>query len=366
MKTKLNLLLCSTLIGLTTLPAMADSLDDLIAAAREEAPITVYDSTGKIVAQVEAFAEKYGLQATGRKSNAVQTLEVVIREAQAGNVQTDVAIIADAPAVMVQLIETGYATSWAPETLRDVIPEEYQDPLTMVMSPNVWTYNTALFDTCPVDNIWALTEEDWQRRVSMQDPLGKPSYTDWFNQMETHADDAVAAAYEAHFGTELDTSTESATAQWVKALAANAPLLTDSDSAAADAIGAPDQTDAFMGLVSTAKFRDNAQGMVLGLCDTMAPHVGWGYPGIALIAADTQSPNAARLFLHYMMTEEGIAPQAIDGKLSTNTTVPVPADEPSGVDAVRDQLFGYVAATAVQDWDTRQNWQDLWTMNYRR
>lgn len=366
MKTTLNLLLCSSFIGLAAAPAMAFDLDALIEAARAEAPITVYDSTGKIVGQAEAFSAQYGVQATGRKANAVQTLEVVIREAQAGNIQTDVAIIADAPAVMVQLIETGYATSWAPEGLLDTIPEEYRSPLTMVMSPTVWAYNTAIFDTCPVGNIWALTEAGWHRRVAMQDPLGKPSYTDWFNQMETHADDAVAEAYAAHFGTPLDTSTETATAQWVRALAANAPLLTDSDSAAADAVGAADQTDAFMGLVSTAKFRDNAQGMKLGLCDTMTPHVGWGYPALALIAAGTQSPNAAKLFLHYMMTEEGIAPQSIDGKLSTNRAVPVPADEPSGVDAVRDRLFGYVAATAVQDWDTRQDWQDLWTVSYRR
>lgn len=352
-------------LAMTLSSAQAFDLDALIEAARAEPPITVFDSTGKIVGQAEAFTAKYGVQAIGTKSNAVQTLEVVTREAQAGNVQTDVAIISDAPAVMAQLIETGYAQSWAPEDMLETIPEVYQNPLTMVMSPNVWAYSTAVSDACPITNIWQLTEADWKGRVAMQDPLGKPSFTDWFNQMQTYGDDAVAAAYEAHFGTAYEGET-SATQAWVSAFAANGPLLTDSDSAAAEAVAAPGQTEAFIGLVSTAKFRDNAEGMTLGLCDTVAPWVGWGYPSMALIAAGTDSPNAAKLFIHYLMTEEGIAAQAIDGKLSTNTANAVPADEVSGVAAVREQLLGYNAATAMDDWDTRQDWQDLWSLNYQR
>jgi iron(III) transport system substrate-binding protein len=35
----------------------------LIAAAKQEQPITVYASTGKIVQQAKAFSEQYGLQA---------------------------------------------------------------------------------------------------------------------------------------------------------------------------------------------------------------------------------------------------------------------------------------------------------------
>ena len=113
---------------------------------------------------------------------------------------------------------------------------------------------------------------------------------------------------------------ESATAAWVKALAANGPLLTDADEAAAEAVGAPDQTEPFVGLMSSAKFRDNADaGMKLGLCTGLKPWPGWMYPSLGLIAKGTDSPNAAKLFIHYLMTEEGIAPQAVDGKMSTNT-----------------------------------------------
>jgi iron(III) transport system substrate-binding protein len=57
----------------------------------------------------------------------------------------------------------------------------------------------------------------------------------------------------------LQTDEKSATAAFVKALAGNGVLLTHSDNDAASAIGARTKTD-FVGLVSTAKFRDNKQG----------------------------------------------------------------------------------------------------------
>jgi iron(III) transport system substrate-binding protein len=66
------------------------------------------------------------------------------------------------------------------------------------------------------------------------------------------------------------------------------------------------------------------------------------------------------------MTAEGIAPQAIDGKMSTNKDVSLPADEPSGIGAALDQLLPYQMATSLDDWDARETWQDFWRMNYQK
>jgi iron(III) transport system substrate-binding protein len=343
------------------------NLGALVEAAKKEKPITVYDSTGKIVEMANNFAKKYGLSAEGSKVKATAQLEMIIREARANNIQGDVSIISDAPAAMAQLIPQGFAESWLPPDLADKIPAEYQSPLTVVNSANVWAYNTELFDKCPVSNIWELTEPKWKGKVTMQDPLGKASYVDWFNQMAKHGDDKVAAAYKDFYGKDLEKGEETATAAWIKALAANAPLLTDADAAAADAVGAPGQSEPFMGLISSAKFRDNAdKGMKLGLCKDLKPWLGWLYPGVGLITKGTDSPNAAKLFMHYVMTAEGIAPQAIDGKMSTNRDVGLPGDEPSGIGAVLDQVFPYSMASALEDWDAREDWQDFWRMNYKK
>lgn len=371
MKDSARRLLCAASIVVATAGAAgADdgfNVDALVAAAKKEKPITVYDSTGKIVEMAKNFARKYGLEAEGSKVKASAQLEMIIREARANNIQGDVSIVSDAPAAVAQLIPQGFAESWLPPDLAARIPAEYQDPLTVVTSANVWSYNTALFDKCPVSNIWELTEPKWKAKVAMQDPLGKASYVDWFNQMAKHGDDEVRAAYKARYGKELQTDEATATAAWVKALAANAPLLTDADAAAADAVGAPGQSQPFMGLISSAKFRDNAdKGMKLGLCKDLKPWLGWLYPGVGLITKGTDSPNAAKLFVHFIMTQEGIAPQAIDGKMSTNKDVKLPADEPSGIGAALNQLLPYSMATSLDDWDARETWQDFWRLNYQK
>lgn len=345
----------------------AFDLDTLIAAARAEPPLAVYDSTGKIVDMAENFAAAYGLEATGTKAKASDQLEMVIREAQSGNVQADVVIISDAPAAFGELVPQGFAASWLPPDLAENIDPRYRDPLVVVTMPVVWAYNTELSDTCPIQNLWELTLPEWRGHVALEDPLGKTVYTDWFNQLEMHGDAAIAAAYEAQFGQPLDMSEGSATRAWVQALAANAPLLTSSDDAASEAVGAPGQSEAFMGLVSAAKFRDVAdKGYNLGLCLGLQPWLGFTNAGVGLIASGTDSPNAARLFLRYAMTPEGIAPQAQDGKMSANAAVGLPDDEPSGIEAAWDQLLTYEMSTVADDWDTRLDWQDFWRLNYAR
>lgn len=341
------------------------SLDTLIEAAKKEAPITVYDSTGKIVDMAEAFTEKYGVEATGVKVEADAQVDMIIREGQAQNVKGDVLLVSDAAAVSGELIPQGFVTSWVPPDLADQVPEELQDPLAINFSASVWAYNSELDSSCPVANIWALTTDEWTGHVVMQDPLLKPQDTDFWNQLATHADEQIADAYEDYFGEELKTDEDSATAEWVKRLAQNKPLLAKSSDPIAEAIGAPGQPEAFFGDIATSKFRDNADsGYRLGLCDTIAPWPGRLYPKTATIATGTKSPNAAKLFVHYLLTEEGQQPQLDDGKPSVLKGVELPADEPSGVQAVIDELYTTDLTTVADDLDQRQYWQDLWQVNY--
>jgi iron(III) transport system substrate-binding protein len=66
------------------------------------------------------------------------------------------------------------------------------------------------------------------------------------------------------------------------------------------------------------------------------------------------------------MTEEGISNQTVDGKVSGNSKVPPNADEQSGIAAYMNQLTPYDSSTAADDYDARQDWQDFWTINYKR
>ena len=345
----------------------AFDLNALVEAAKKEKPINVYDSTGKIVEMAEAFTAKYGVKATGVKVSANSQLEMIIREAQAGNVQGDVALITDAPAALAQLLPQGFVESYLPGDMKEKIPAAFQNPLAISTNANVWAYNTEAYDKCPVGNIWELTEAKWKGKIALVDPLTKSTYTDWFNQLEKHADNAVKEAYKVHFGKDLETAEKSAAAAWIKALAQNGPLVTDGDDPVAEAVGAAGQKEPFFGLLSSAKFRDNeGKGYKLGLCTELTPWVGWTYTKLGLIASKSASPNAAKLFIHYVLTEEGIAPQMKDGKLPTNVDIKMPQDEPSGIMEVADRLFPYDAATGLEDFDRREEWQDFWRMNYSK
>ena len=119
----------------------------------------------------------------------------------------DVIVSADAAATLAEVVPSGIVMSWVPPDLANTIPADSQDPLVVYRDPAVWTYNSEKYDSCPVDNIWALTDPEWNRKVALSDPLNKPGYLDWFNQMETHWDQSVADAYEMHYGKALDTGT---------------------------------------------------------------------------------------------------------------------------------------------------------------
>ena len=353
----------------TTAPSLAQDafdLDALIAAAKAEAPITVYAVTGKIVDTAEAFSAKYGVQATGKKVNEAGQADLMIRESQSGTIVGDVSLAMDVGSALAQLLPEGIVESWVPGDMEANIPEAARDPLVVVSDPQVWTYNTEKYSACPVKNIWELTEPEWKGKVAMLDLFDKPLYADWFNQLETHHDAAIAKAFEDHYGKKLETDEPSATAAWVKAYAQNGPLLANS-TAVAEAAGAPGQAEPFFAITATAKYRGNvSDGLKLGICEGIQPFAGFLYPGYGLIAKGTKSPNAAKLFIHYLLTEEGIANQTVDGKVSSNTEIEQPEDEPSGIARHLDELMVFNSATAGEDFEKRQDWQDFWRINYKR
>lgn len=347
----------------TATPAASDGpfdLEALIDAAQSEGPITVYDSTSKIEDVATAFTEKYGIDATGVKVDAAEAVEKVTREAQAGNVVGDVVALSDLPSLQNQLMPNNFVYSWLPDDLADTIDESMQDPLVVITDPSFWTYNTEAFDTCPVDNMWALTTPEYNGKVAFQDPVGDNGALDWYSQLAGFGEDELQSAYQEQFGEELVTDRDSAAAEWVSRLAANNPILTKSSEEASEAVGARGQSAPPMGLMSSAKYRNiDEKGYALGVCDSMVPWVGKAAPKGIAIASGSTNPNAAKLFVHFALTQEGIAPQIDDGKISSNRTVVQPAD-PANVGEHSDELFFFDNAGLDTAWADRETWQDLW------
>lgn len=348
------------------IPDSEYSLEALIEAAKKEQPITVIDATGKIVSMADNFSKIYGLKATGVKMNGQEQEQVIAREAAAGNVRTDVFNMSNLPSVASQILPQGFGVSWLAPDLKDKIPEQYQSPAITSNNPWVFAYNTDVNgETCPVDNLWALTTEEWKGRVAIPDPLLRNETMFWFNQLATHGDDAMREAYKAQFGEDLKTDEASATAEWVKRLAQNKPKVTKSDTDVGPIVGAKEEKPP-VGFLSSAIFRDaKKDGYGMGICKELKPWIGQLTPRVAVIAAGTKSPNTAKLFARFMMTEEGMAPQLGDGKISTNTEARMPESEVSGIVNFVDRLYVNHSETTRDDFAKLQDWQDFWLSNSR-
>lgn len=341
------------------------TLDELIELAQQEGPITIYDGTSKIEEMAERFTETYGIDATGVKADAAEVIEKTTREAQSGNIIADVVALSDLPALKSQLLPEGFVTNWVPSDLEDGIDPSMREPLVLITDPSFFTYNSEVYDSCPIDNVWQLTEPAWAGKFAIDDPVGSNSTLDWFSQLGQFGEDDLRAAYESAFGEELATEQDSAAAEWVSRLAANDPIVTKSSEEASEAVGALGQTEPPLGLMSSAKYRNiDEKGYALAVCEGLEPFTGNATPKGIAIATGTESPHAAMLFVHYALTQDGIEPQIDDGKISSNRGVVQPED-PAHTASHMDTLFFFDNAGLDTSWAEREVWQDLWRTSAR-
>jgi iron(III) transport system substrate-binding protein len=339
-------------------------LDALIAAAQEEGALTAWNSSGIVEDEAAAFAEAYGIDAEGLKLDEAEQADRVARESEAGNVTVDVIAISDGGILAGRLQPEGYVENWVPPDVAGSIPEEWQNPLTQLWKSNLIYYNTeANPDGCPITNLWQLTDPEWGGRVAVQDPLGEPKYIDWFSYLVGEQATALADAYEAYYGEPLETDEENAGYEFIARLAANSLILTPGDDEAAEAVGAPGQDEPPVGFFSQTKLELNEEsGYQLGLCADVVPFTGFAYPKYVQIVTDGPHPNAAQLFVHFLLNEEGANIALDEGGYSANTDIPMAMPLP-GIDDWESQFMFMTAENNEAAWELRQQLQDFWRLN---
>lgn len=343
----------------------AFDLDKLIAAAKAEGSVTVYDSSGDIEDVAKAFTAKYGIKMEGVKSDSPETAEKMIREHAADNVTIDATMYEDGGVLVGQLLPQQVVSTWIPGDLAQQIPAENQNPLLALSKATIFAYNTKLSpDGCPVKNVWDLTEPEWKGKVVMQDPLGKPTVLSFFTQLDAHGNPALEQAYQAKYGKAIETKEKSAAYEWVKRLSANDPVLAGSDEDTSGAVGAPTAKDVKIGFMSISKFRNNQEkGYTQAACTGMQPFAGFSYPKFAAVATKTKHPNAAKLFVHFIMTEEGVKHEIAEGGVSGNSTVK-PMVTPEGLNDWAKDLLQTDSASLLADFQNRQTMSDFWRVNH--
>jgi iron(III) transport system substrate-binding protein len=144
--------------------------------------------------------------------------------------------------------------------------------------------------------------------------------------------DQIADAYKEYFGQEIELTTPNAGYEWIKRTLENNLILTTSDTKTAESVGIKGQgKDRNAGLFVFSKLRyTETKNLALQVMMDVKPFSGFYYPIYALMSSSAQHPNAAKLFIEYLLTEEGFTPWSSDmGTYSSNPNVPLqPGDYP--------------------------------------
>ncbi|WP_127144553.1 ABC transporter substrate-binding protein [Pelagibacterium montanilacus] len=332
-----QMLYSTAVAGLLTAPAIAQdldamSVDDLLPLAQQEGTVTVYSFTSRIASVEAAFEEAYpGIDMIGFDMSSTEQITRIRAESDAGISNVDVVYISDAPVVVTELLEAGLIANYVPPRMDGRLDDEFTSPLlAQRLSTKVLMYNEeANPDGAPVDNLWALTTEDWTGRVVMVDPLQRGDYLDLMTEIVLQSD-AMAEAYEAQFGEAiaLDADAQNAGEQFIIDLFANDVILVSSTDDVNAAVGATGQDNPPVGFTSYSDRRDNEdEGWALQVANDVAPSNGIIFPALIGLATNPANPAAARLAIDFLMGDDsetggpGFAPFAVPGDYATRNDI---------------------------------------------
>lgn len=338
--------------------------DALVAAAQEEGELTTYWHSSRIDRAAEAFEQKYGIKVNGQKMSDTEQYQKVSGEVKSGNVQVDVLAYDDGASLITQMLPEEWVVNYVPESVAGDLSEDSKDPVVYLWQPVIWGYNDEVYgNTCPIENIWQLTEPQWQGKVAFYDPDQRTIMYQMFSGFVTNPE-PLEEAYEAQYGETLITDEQNAGWEFVKRLAKNKPILASEDTIISEAVGASGQTDPPIGLYYLGRHRDKEElDQHIAACLTMKPYVGVDGPSYLTVLKDAPHPNAARLFAEFVLTDEGVSPWTVDvGGYSSNKTATSSPDNPY---ATRAEWGGKLLIPDPLAYaETRLELSDFWAANH--
>ncbi len=310
--------------------------DELVAAAKEEGVVVVYSVTSRIAKAAAAFTEKYGIAVEATNLKDFELVEKISKEGSTGAAGADFVLAQDGGRVMGELINLEYLYNYVPPTMKDIIPVEFQNPLAFSFINKVFIYNDEDSEDAPFDNIWALTTEEWRGNFQFKNPFQEGVNANFLTMVtKPEIADQIASAYKDYFGKDIVLTTPNAGYEWIKSILENDLILTTSDTKTAESIGVRGQNKPYnAGLFVYSKFRyKKSKNLALEPMMDVAPFSGFYYPIYVLMSTSAVNPNAAKLFIEFLLTEEGFSPWSANlGTYSSNPNVPlVVGDHPMTV-----------------------------------
>lgn len=294
-------------------------------AAKKEGSVIVYANSSKIAKAADMWAEKYPeIKLEGYDLGGDDVLSKTLGEQQSGLFVGDVWFSSGGAELFGSVLPKEYVWRFVPSGL--AVPEDLTQPLLVSrFGTTLLAYNSELNETCPVTNLWQLTDPEWKGKVVIEDPLNDASTLSKLITIVYHKDE-MKAAYQEQYGKEpeLDADTPDAGWLWLKRFAQNAPIPQPGGDEVDSAFATPGMKESYLAFTSYSNYPDVQDGnLVFEPCWGLKPVVGVQNQSYLGILNQAPHPNAAKLFIRFVM-EDGKDPWAKFGTYFALTDYEVP------------------------------------------
>jgi len=347
-----------------------DDWDAIEAAAILEGKVTVYANSSGVEDLFEAWEALYPeIELDAADTDGIDTK--MQAEQESGNVIGDVWFNSDGHILYGKFLPNEWLWWFVPRDV--VIPELTADyPFAIARhSTDVIAYNNLFHpDGCPLTNIWQLTEAEYAGKFFMEDPVSDVSTMAKMATFVQNAD-AMAQAYEDLYGKpwtedalavadESGLAVENAGYLWLKKLAYNGVVVLDDGDMVDQAYAGlelPEGLEPGFGFTGYSSYKDTLKDELnMAPCFGMEPVMGIFKTSFLAIANNAPHPNAAKLFIKFILSEEGYDPWNKIG------TYPAAEGLPTHEDNIplADLMTQVWEMDPIFDWENVSKVRDFW------
>ena len=340
------------------------------AAAILEGKVTVYANSSGVEDLPDAWYALYpDIELDAQDTDGIDTK--MQAEQESGNVIGDVWYNSDGHILFGKFVPNQWMWWFVPRDV--VIPELTADyPFAIARhSTDVIGYNNKFYpDGCPITNIWQLTEPQYKGKFFMEDPVSDVSTMAKMATFVQNADE-MAAAYQNIYGKpwtedslaaagDSGMAVEDAGYLWLKKLAHNGTVVLDDGDmvdAAFAGLELPEGEEPGFGYTGYSSYKDTLKGELnMAPCFGLDPVMGIFKTSFLGIANGAQHPNAAKLFIRFMLTEEGFDPWLKIGTYPAAEGLPTHEDN-LPLDEILTQVW---EMDPIFDWENVSKVRDFW------
>ena len=289
----------------------SENWEQIHQAARREGKVTVYTSSSRVPGMKKEFEALYpGVEFEGFHLGTAGSIDRMEREQRAGIFNVDVLHASGYPAQYHRLYRNHMLFPFVPPELVPAIPKEFREPLVAQrLEARGIFYNSKVHSEPPIRSLWDLAKPEWRGKIAMVDPMVDASTLDFITMIVAKAP-ALAEEHARVFGQPIRLTTPNAGYELLKGILNNRPRFYRRHGDMAPIVGDPDATDPPIGVSMVySQLRDikvPARGNLHFWPVTQAaPFAGMAYQSLMTIAYRAPHPNAAKLWMDYLLSQKG-------------------------------------------------------------